>query len=215
MQTEDLNDRLVVCLGASIVRGSVSFNFVNLLRDRLEPKGFKFVNAGVNGDLAYNVLKRLDSIINLQPNFVVILVGTNDVIATTSRSAGMTYKLTKRPPKKPSLEFYRKNLEAVVSNLQQRTKAKIALLSLPVLGEDLSSEPNQKVAKYNEAIREVADKYGVNYLPVNEQQVEFLRSVQSKPGRAFEGTRLTLGRFCVTFYLGKVSMKFPRKTGCC
>jgi lysophospholipase L1-like esterase len=78
---------LVVCVGASIVRGNVSFNFVDLLKGRLEGKGFRFINAGVNGDLAYNVLKRLDSVINLQPDFVTILVGTNDVIATTTRTA--------------------------------------------------------------------------------------------------------------------------------
>ena len=103
----------------------------------------------------------------------------------------MTYKLTKRPPKKPTLEFYRENLEAIVSNLQQRTNAKIALLSLPVLGEDLSSEPNQRVNKYNQVIKEIANKYSVSYLPVNERQVEFLRSAQSKAGRAFKGTGLT------------------------
>jgi hypothetical protein len=40
---------------------------------------------------------------------------------------------------------------------------------VPVLGEDLSSELNQKVIKYNEAIKEIADKYSVKYLPVNEQ----------------------------------------------
>jgi hypothetical protein len=80
--------------------------------------------------------------------------------------------LTKGLPKKPTLEWYRENLEAIISDLQQRASAKIALSSLPVLGEDLSSEPNQKIAKYNDVIRETAEKYRVTYLPVNETQVK-------------------------------------------
>ena len=47
---------LVVCLGASIVRGQVSSNFVKLLSDRLSGDGFRFVNAGVAGTTAADVL---------------------------------------------------------------------------------------------------------------------------------------------------------------
>jgi len=48
----------VVYLGASILRGWVSFNFVELLGQRMEKDGFRFVNTGVSDDLAYNVLAR-------------------------------------------------------------------------------------------------------------------------------------------------------------
>jgi lysophospholipase L1-like esterase len=205
--------RLVACVGASIVHGNVSFNFVNLLKDRLEPKGFELVNAGVNGDLAWNVLKRLDSIIKLQPNYVIILVGTNDVIATTSRGAEITYKLTKRPPKKPTLDFYRESLESIVSDLQKRTNAKIALSSLPVLGEDLSSEPNQKIAKYNNAIRETTEKYGLTYLPVNESQVELLHSLQKKRGRAFKGGGLMTRAILRHRFLGQSLDEISERNG--
>jgi lysophospholipase L1-like esterase len=204
---------LVACVGASIVRGNVSFNFVDLLKGRLERQGFRFINAGVNGDLAYNVLKRLDSVINLQPDFVTILVGTNDVIATTSRMAEINYKLTKALPRKPTLDWYRENLEAIISNLQQRTSAKIALSSLPVLGEDLSSEPNQKIDRYNGVIRETAEKYRVNYLPVNESQVKLLRSIQSKPGRAFKGTGLMTRAILRHFLLRQGFDEISEKNG--
>ncbi len=50
MQTKDLNNRLVVCVDDSLVRGDFSFNFVDLLKKCLETKGFQFVNAGVGGD---------------------------------------------------------------------------------------------------------------------------------------------------------------------
>jgi lysophospholipase L1-like esterase len=190
MQTKDPKNRLVVCVGDSLVRGNWSFDFVDLLEKRLGAKGFQFINAGVNGDYAYNVLRRLDSVVNLQPDFATILIGTNDLIATISGFSERVHEWRKKLPRKASLEWYRENLEKIVINLQERTRAKIALLSLSVLGEDLSSEPNQQVIKYNEVIKEIADKYSVNYLPINEQQVEFLHATQSKAGRTFKGMGL-------------------------
>lgn len=47
--------RVVVCAGASIVHGTVSHNVVTELSKRLP--SFLYVNAGVNGDLAWNVLQ--------------------------------------------------------------------------------------------------------------------------------------------------------------
>src|SRR5262245_41482522 len=76
--------KVVACVGASIVHGRVSYNFVDALERRLEAGGFQLVNAGVNGDLAYNARQRLDEVIACQPDFVIVLVGTNDVLATMS-----------------------------------------------------------------------------------------------------------------------------------
>jgi len=188
--TTDSSSRLVVCVGASIIHGSVSFNFVNLLKERLGPRGFRFVNAGVNGDLAYNVLERLNPIIDMKPDFAVILVGSNDVMSTLSESAERNYTRMKHLPQKPTLDWYRENLEAVVNGLQQRTKARVALSSLPVLGEDLSSEPNLRTARYNEVIKDIAKSHHATFLPVNEAMTQYLRSVQKAPGRAFEGQGL-------------------------
>ena len=50
--------RLVACLGDSITQGQVSANYVKLLERRWESNGVRFVNAGVNGDLAHNVAQR-------------------------------------------------------------------------------------------------------------------------------------------------------------
>ena len=52
---KSVNKHIVVCLGASMVRGQVSYNFVNLLDQRVTKDGFQFINAGVAGDQAYNV----------------------------------------------------------------------------------------------------------------------------------------------------------------
>jgi len=206
-------DRLVVCLGASIVYGSDSFNFVDLLKERLAPRGFRFVNAGVNGDLAYSVLQRLDAVTRVQPDFVVILVGTNDVMSTMSERAERRYVRAKGLPQRPTLNWYRENLEAIVSTLQQRTGAKIALSSLPVLGEDLTSEPNRIIGRYNDAIKGVTEKYRVAFLPVYEAQAEYLRSAQRAPGRPFRGFGLMWKAILRHRVLGQSFDKISEKNG--
>ena len=51
---------LVVCAGDSITHGVVSANYVEMLERRFAADGYEFVNAGINGQLAYNLLQRLD-----------------------------------------------------------------------------------------------------------------------------------------------------------
>lgn len=48
---------LVVCAGDSITHGHASYPYVDLLRERLGGDGFTFVNAGVNGELSYNLVR--------------------------------------------------------------------------------------------------------------------------------------------------------------
>ena len=183
---KNANKHIVVCLGASMVRGQVSYNFVNLLDQRMAKDGFQFINAGVAGDQAYNVLMRLDSVIDYQPDFVIILVGTNDVTATLSPTLARISRLTRRFPQPPSAEFYKYNMLRIINTLKERTSAKIALVSLPVLGEDLESIPNQRIKDYNALLKDIADEKQVGYLPVYELQEEYLREVQRGSGRPYE-----------------------------
>jgi lysophospholipase L1-like esterase len=183
---QNANKRIVVCLGASMVRGQVSCNFVRLLDQRMAENGFKFINAGVAGDQAYNVLVRLDSVVAYRPDFIIILVGTNDVTATLSPALGRISRLTRRFPQPASAEFYQSNMLQIVKTLKERTTARIALVSLPVLGEDLESIPSQRIREYNALLREIANEEQVGYLPVSELQEEYLRKVQRRSGRPYE-----------------------------
>jgi len=177
---------IVVCLGASMIRGQVSYNFVNLLDQCMNDDCFQFINAGVAGDQAYNVLTRLDSIINYQPDFVVILVGTNDVTAILNPRLARISRLTRRFPQPPSIEFYKYNMLRIINTLKEKTSAKIALVSLPVLGEDLESMPNHLIKDYNALLKDIADEEQVDYIPVYERQEKYLREVQQGSGRPYE-----------------------------
>jgi len=183
---KNVSKHIVVCIGASMVRGQVSYNFVKLLDQRMAKDGFQFINAGAAGDQAYNVLMRLDSIIDYQPDFVIILVGTNDVTATLSPTLARMSRLTRRFPQPPSEEFYQDNMLRIVKILKEKTSAKIALISLPVLGEDLESVSNERIKEYNAVLKEIADGEQVSYLPVYERQEEYLRKVQPGSGRPYE-----------------------------
>jgi len=205
----------VVCLGASIVRGQVSFNFVELLSQRMEKDGFGFVNAGVPGDLAYNVLARLDAVIARQPDYLVILVGTNDVTATLMPGmAKWSRLLTRRVPQTPSAEWYRDNMLQVVRLLKEKTPARIALASIPILGEDLTSLPNERVRAYNALLKEITVQEQVAYLPVHEHQAEYLRAVQQTPGRPYQaGVMLSIKLLVRHFLLRQSFGHISRKNG--
>jgi lysophospholipase L1-like esterase len=189
----DSHSRRAVCLGASIVRGQVSTNFVNLLNQRMHKYSFHFVNAGVNGDLAYNVLMRLNTVVDKQPDFIIILVGTNDVIGALVPRLAKWYRRVKRLPQLPTEQWYRDNILKIVHYLKENTRAKIALASLPVLGENLTSTFNKTISAYNVHLKEIAIQEQVGYLPIHERQEEYLARTQPT-GRDFEsGGRLTRG----------------------
>ncbi|WP_144126617.1 SGNH/GDSL hydrolase family protein [Catellatospora sichuanensis] len=164
----------IVCVGDSITRGLASADYVSLLRDRLGPTGYRFVNAGVDGNLAWNVRGRLDEVIACRPDAVTLLVGTNDVNATYDARWARHYRRQQRLPAPPSLEWYRENVDAILDRLQNGTSARLAVLDLPPLGEDLSSTMNQQVREYNTALREIAEGRGVPCLPLHERLTTML-----------------------------------------
>jgi len=167
--------KTVVCFGASLTAGTVSFNYLDLLVSRPSLAGFQFINHGVNGDLAWNGLERLDRVIAERPDFVTILIGTNDVNATMSERNRLRYQAFNHLPTEPTLTWYECNLGTIVQRLKQETHARLALLSLAVIGEDLEHEANRKVALYNEAVRRVAQEEKTAYLPLHERMVAYLR----------------------------------------
>jgi lysophospholipase L1-like esterase len=174
------------------MRGQISSNFVDVLTERMGKDGYRFVNQGVAGYEAHNVLMHLDQAISLNPDYIVILVGTNDVTATLSPTIARLSRLTKKLSQPHSAQFYRDNMVQIVRTLK-KTSAKIGLVSLPVLGEDLESLPNQRIREYNALLRGIAAQEQAAYLPVYERQEEYLKNGQHKTGRTFEsGIRSSL-----------------------
>jgi lysophospholipase L1-like esterase len=166
--------KTVVCFGASLTAGRVSYDYLDLLRAQPGLAGFRFINRGVDGDLAWNGLQRLDEVVADQPDFVSMLMGTNDVNATMSERNLLRYRSFNHLPVDPTIEWYEENLRAIVTRLKRETRARLALLSLAVIGEDLEHEANRKVNRYNEVIRRVARDEQVRYLPFHERMIAYL-----------------------------------------
>ena len=186
--------RMVVCLGDSITRGQVSASYVDLLSEKMGKDGLNFINGGVNNDLAYNVLRRLDDFIDLKPQFVTLLIGTNDILAQHTPYKGLGLRILKNLPRKANFNWYIHNLSEIIRRIKLWTNAKIGLLSIPVIGEDLHSPAIHVVRKYNVAVRQIAAQQKISYLPVFERQVKYLKTTRTKPeGRAYVHFMLMTG----------------------
>lgn len=61
----------------------VSGNCADILKEKFKDR-FKFINAGINSHLAYNLFIRLDKVIKCSPAKITILIGTNDVNSSLS-----------------------------------------------------------------------------------------------------------------------------------
>jgi lysophospholipase L1-like esterase len=167
--------KTVVCFGASLTAGRVSFNYLELLENRLALADYRFINRGVDGHLAWHGLQRLHDVIADQPGYVTILIGTNDINATLSERNLAHYQTYYKLPFTPRLSSYEENLRAVISRLKQETGARLCLLSLAVIGEDLEHEANRQVELYNEVIRRIAADEAIDYLPLHERMLDYLR----------------------------------------
>jgi lysophospholipase L1-like esterase len=165
--------RVVVCIGDSITRGEVSYNYVDLLQERLGD-GYEVINAGINSELSYEALQRLDQVLACEPAMVTVLIGTNDANASIVDEGALWTMQHRRLPFKPSIGWYEENMEAIVERLQRETRAHIALLSLPPIGEELGSQPVRTTRWFSEVVRRVARRYRVAYLPVFEQMTDYL-----------------------------------------
>jgi lysophospholipase L1-like esterase len=168
--------KTVVCFGASLTAGTVSFDYVELLQSRPELAGYRFINHGVNGDLAWNGLQRLDQVIAEQPDFVSILIGTNDANATLSERNRVRYvSFNHLPVEYPDLRWYEENLREIVGRLQRETHAKLALMTLAPIGEDPAHEAWVRLVEYNDVIARVARDADLPCLPLHERMAAYLR----------------------------------------
>jgi acyl-CoA thioesterase-1 len=177
--------QVVVCAGDSLTRGVSSADWVRLLQRSLAARGYLFVNAGWSGYLSCSLLRELDGVVESSPDVVVVLIGTNDVMASMDDAWRQSYS-RQEPPQQPTLETYRRWLAQIVQRLRSETSARLALLDLPPIGEDLAGAFNVRVAQFNEAIEEVAATYDVPVLPLNARLTRLIQ--ESSTAAPFDGT---------------------------
>ena len=184
----------IVCFGDSLTRGQVSANFVDLLAGRFADRGLFFINEGIDGDLSYNLVRRLPATPPLPMLAATILIGTNDINASLALGLFLIVRLGKWIYSRPNLAIYEQNLLQMIEDLKARQTPHILLASIPPLGEDLESKANKRVQRYNEVVRRVAAEQGTHYVPVYEALSAELKRLRPAGGRPYRGELMNTAR---------------------
>ena len=179
-------------MGDSITHGQCSANYVDLIGNILKDpkKNVQIVNAGQNSICTWPVLHgRLKHIIRCKPDYISILIGSNDIKGIYRERWAKQSQLRWNIPEHLSFQNYRTNLRSIVEKLLDETNAKICVCTLPPMGEDLNCKANDFVRKANEIIRNEITRIRltnkrVEIIPVFEEFEEVLeKSIEN--GKTF------------------------------
>jgi lysophospholipase L1-like esterase len=192
----------MVCLGDSITQGDLGVSFVSLLEKRTSPESLLIMNAGINGDLSCNALARLDDVIAARPALITVLIGSNDIHAGMNTQNYESYVRTGKVTHPPSFADYKANMTEILTRLQTETPARIALVSIPLMSEDTDHEVNKRGDMYNDYLRETADRLKIDYLPLRETQLAYLKTTGKKGCQPYENTAMLAASVVLWSFLG-------------
>lgn len=156
---------VLVILGDSISHGNCSSSYApDISRSLAQQLGLEppsltkifvdplwVVNAAQNGIDSYTVLKeRIQPALKCHPDYILILLGTNDVRAMYNKTWNRRLVKTWSLPEPITLQTYENNLKSIIDTIQQHSiQTFIGVCTLPPLGEDLKSTANEYVRKAN------------------------------------------------------------------
>lgn len=172
--TYDTHHKNVIFLGDSLTQnGAAPGGFIELLKDELKKNGkgesYSLIGKGVGGNRVRELLARLENdVIKLQPDWVVIMVGINDVgFFTWHPEDGGT-----------PIDQYELALTYMVKRIRQ--KGGSVILCTPTIIEEKYDGTNpldKELNQYAQVVREVAYKTNsrlcdmrkacINYLELN------------------------------------------------
>lgn len=141
----ELDENRVVFIGDSIIAGWNAHPFFK--------ENSHYINRGINGQTTSQILRRFKSdVIALQPKYVLILVGTNDIAENNGRI---------------SLEEIQKNFESMLA-IAAANQLKVVLGSvLPVSSYYWNKniiQPNLKIKALNQILSSYANRSNVFFL---------------------------------------------------
>ena len=209
---------VVVCCGDSITHGHIGYDWVGNLRKNDDSK--IYINAGINADLTWNLNQRIDDIIKHNPDYVTILIGTNDAIGSQPVKLIQDYYVqTKNLPQIPSIDWFEEQIEIFVKEVKANTSAKIAITTLPWLGEQEDASIMNVIKSHNKIIKAIAVKYDLFILDLFSKFKEQIDSNDSIPYTTSELRRLRGLRAVVLYYIfgwswTKIGEKYRLKLLC-
>ena len=164
LQTKPIKaGRVIACIGDSLTHGNIGDCWVESLR-REFPEDV-FLNEGINGDVVWQVQQRIKPILDCKPDVVLLMIGSNDAMASFDNDSGKRYKHNNKLPEVPTFKSYQKLLPELIDSLSDISN--IALCTIPPIGENKDSAVNNHVKKYNEFIELTAKNKNITLLPVS------------------------------------------------
>jgi lysophospholipase L1-like esterase len=158
------NQRVIACVGDSLTHGNIGQSWVDYLR-----KDFPndvILNEGINGNTAWQVIQRVDPILACKPDIVIIMIGSNDAMGSFNVNSGLRYKRNNNLPEAPSFQKYKEQLANLLEKLSDVSK--VAICTIPPLGETKDSLANLHVEKFNEFIKSISKINNIDLLPVSD-----------------------------------------------
>lgn len=181
--------KVVVCLGDSLTEGNAGFDYVHELASRLEPWGYTVLNAGINSELAWNVLQRVDQVVRIEPAYVVLLIGTNDARACESEWAARRYERRCKLPQTPDERFFRESYVELLDALGESPCTQTIAVTLPPLGEARGGPIDDHVERLNAIIETEARARGLSCVPLHRATIEALAIGEAKQPPAYDARR--------------------------
>jgi len=165
LKKQDLaKNKIIACIGDSLTHGNVGQSWVDCLREEF-PNDI-FLNEGINADTTWQVLQRLDPILVCKPDVIILMIGTNDALGSFDVDSGLRYKRNNNLPEAPSFEKYKEQLLELIENIDGQSK--VAICTIPPIGENKDSEVNHHVKRFNEYIKLVASQKKISLMPVSD-----------------------------------------------
>ncbi|WP_068182569.1 GDSL-type esterase/lipase family protein [Mycobacterium sp. UM_CSW] len=190
--TDPPRSETVACLGSSTTASRGTYKWIDELEKRPGNNRFRFVNLGVGGDLSVNAVRRLDRVIARRPDRVIVLIGSNDIMASVFPNFRRFVRMWKGLREEPIPARFEENLAVIVRRLQRETSARVALSSLAPVGEapgsrhPVQARLNALFATYNGIIRETAARESTDYIPFYEAfQERLTEAATTKPFTRF------------------------------
>ena len=163
--SKNKDQRLIACIGDSLTHGNIGQSWVDYLRKEF-PEDI-FLNEGINGNTAWQVLQRLDPILKLNPDIVILLIGSNDVMGSFDKKSGIRYMRNNNLPEVPTLDKYKEHFSELIERLNEVPR--IGLCTIPPVGENKDSMINNHVENFNDSIKSAANLNNIELLPVSDQ----------------------------------------------
>ena len=158
------NKPSILFLGDSIFQGAIGASWMS----RIKHSNKQIINAGNNGDTSWNIKQRLDVILSLKLDTVILMVGTNDAMGSfrDGYSGGDLYVMLGNPIK-PTIELHQTNLKFILNALKENGIKNRAVLTIPPLGEVFDSKANLHVTQINQNIIQLAKETDTKLLDFN------------------------------------------------